>query len=92
MGPLFGAWCAVNRKTASGRVLGEAQRITLDEALHAITLGAAYTLKMDHEVGSIATGKWADFCVLEEDPIEVGAEGLKDISVVTTVIGGRVNE
>jgi len=91
MGPLFGAWCAVNRKTASGQVLGEAQRITVEEALHAITLGAAYTLKMDHEVGSIATGKRADFCVLEEDPLEVGAEGLKDISVVTTVIGGRVN-
>ncbi len=91
MGPLFGAWCAVNRKTASGQVLGEAQRITVEEALRAITLGAAYTLKMDGEVGSIATGKRADFCVLEEDPLAVGAEGLKDIPVVTTIIDGRVN-
>ena len=37
-------------------------------ALRAITLGAAYTLHMDHLVGSIEVGKHADFCVLEDDP------------------------
>ncbi|MGL4807306.1 MAG: amidohydrolase, partial [Giesbergeria sp.] len=46
LGPLFTAWCAVHRLTASGRVLGEHERIGVADALRAITLGAAYTLKL----------------------------------------------
>jgi len=90
MGPLFTAWCAVNRRTMSGRVLGKAQRITVDEALYAITLGAAYTLHMDHEIGSIETGKRADFAVLGDDPTAVDPAALKDVPVLGTVLGGRV--
>ncbi len=90
LGPLFTAWCAINRITSSGRVQGESERIGLDEALYAITLGAAYTLKLDGEVGSIETGKRADFAVLEDDPEAVGGEKLKDVKVWGTVQGGRV--
>ena len=89
LGPLFTAWCAVNRRTAGGRVLGEAERIGVDAALHAITLGAAYTLHLDHEVGSIEVGKRADFCVLRDDPRTLPADAIKDAGVVQTVIGGR---
>ena len=92
MGPLFTAWCAVNRRTASGRVLGEAERIDVQQALSAITLGAAYTLKMDHEVGSLEVGKFADFCVLDDDPFALPAERLKDVRVWGTVLGGGVFE
>jgi predicted amidohydrolase YtcJ len=92
IGPLFTAWCAVNRRTASGRVLGEAERIGVAEALSAITLGAAYTLKMDGEIGSIEVGKLADFCVLEDDPSALPPERLKDARVWGTVLGGRVFE
>ena len=88
--PLFTAWCAVTRQTAEGRVLGENERISVARALRAITLGAAYTLRMDHEIGSIEPGKLADFCVLDEDPLEVDIDALKDISVHATVLGGRV--
>ncbi len=91
LGPLFTAWVAVNRQTMSGRVLGQAQCITVPEALHAITLGAAYTLKMDHEVGSIQTGKRADFAILGEDPLAVDPVTLKDVPVLGTVLGGRIN-
>lgn len=90
LGPLFTAWCAVNRMTASGRVQGEYEKISVDDALHAITLGAAYTLKLDEEVGSIESGKQADFAVLEDDPTEIGGENLKDVRVWGTVQGGRV--
>ncbi|NRB03008.1 MAG: amidohydrolase [Rhodobacteraceae bacterium] len=88
LGPLFTAWCAVNRETMSGVTLGEAQKITLDEALYAITMGAAYTLKLDHEIGSISVGKIADFAVLDQDPYDAGGAGLKDIEVLGTVAGG----
>ena len=90
LGPLFTAWCAVNRLTASGRVLGAHERISVADALQAITLGAAYTLKLDHEIGSIESGKRADFCVLDDDPTAVPPEKLKDVRVWGTVQGGRV--
>ena len=90
LGPLFTAWCAVNRRTASGRTLGGHERISVPDALRTITLGAAYTLKLDGEVGSIECGKRADFAVLEDDPLAAGPEGLKDVRVWGTVQGGRV--
>ncbi len=76
--------------TASGRVQGEGEKITVDEALYAITLGAAYTLHLDSEVGSIECGKRADFAVLDEDPTKTDPMELKDIPVWGTVQGGRV--
>ena len=90
LGPLFTAWCAVNRQTASGRTLGENERIGVADALWTITLGAAYTLGLDGEVGSIETGKRADFAVLEDDPETVGGERLKDVRVWGTMQGGRI--
>ena len=89
LGPLFTAWCAVNRRSASGRLLGAQQRIGVGDALRAITLGAAWTLKLDAEIGSIETGKRADFAVLEADPIEVAPEALKDVGVWGVVADGR---
>ncbi len=90
LGPLFTAWCAIHRLTASGRTLGEHERIGLAEALRAITLGAAYTLKLDGEIGSIECGKRADFCVLDDDPLAVPSLQLKDLPVWGVVQDGRV--
>ena len=90
LAPLFTAWCAVVRLTAKGRVLGESERIPVADALRAITLGAAYTLKLDHLVGSIEVGKMADFAVLDEDPLAVDPMRLKDVGVHATILGGRV--
>ena len=63
---------------------------TSAQALQAITLGAAYTLKLDAEIGSIECGKRADFCVLDDDPTAIDPERLKDLPVWGTVQGGRV--
>ena len=91
MGPLFTAWCAVNRRTMSGTILGAHQCIRVDEALHAITLGAAGTLKMEREIGSIRIGKRADFAVLGADPTAIDPIGLKDVPVLGTILGGQVH-
>ena len=88
LSPLFTAWCAANPRTATGKPLGEHDRITVAEALRAITLGAAYTLHMDGEIGSIETGKRADFAVLEDDPTTCDPAALKDIKVWGSVMGG----
>ena len=90
LGPFFSAWCAVNRLTATGRTLGERERIGVEDALRTITLGAAYTLKLDGEIGSIECGKRADFTVLEDDPRTIGGANLKDVRIWGTVLGGRV--
>jgi len=90
LGPLFTAWCAVNRLTSSGRVLGEAERIGVADALYAVTIGAAFTLKIDTELGSIECGKRADFAILEDDPLAVDPARLREVRVWGTVVGGRI--
>jgi predicted amidohydrolase YtcJ len=90
LAPLFSVWCATQRRTPSGRTLGPAQRLTLLEALHAVTLGPAWTLGLDHEIGSIAVGKRADFAVLDDDPRAVPPDALKTLRVAATVLGGDV--
>jgi predicted amidohydrolase YtcJ len=88
--PLFAMWAAVTRKTMSGRVLGEGERITVAQALHAVTLGAAYLLMQDDKKGSIETGKLADFTVLDRNPLTVrNPDELKTIKVLGTVMGGK---
>lgn len=89
LGPLFTAWCAVNRLSSSGQQLGTAECIPVADALYAITMGAAFTLSMDHLIGSVEIGKFADFCVLDDDPLAVAPEQLKDVRIAGTVIGGR---
>lgn len=89
LAPLFTAWCAVNRVTATGRVLGAEEKISVEDALHAITLGAAWQLRLDHLVGSIEIGKFADFAVLDSDPMEVDPAKLNEVRVLGTVLGGK---
>jgi predicted amidohydrolase YtcJ len=91
LGPLFVAWCAVNRMSSSGAVLGPEERLSVPQALHAITLGAAYTLHMDTDIGSITPGKQADFVVLADDPLTTPPEALKDIAILATMVGGAIH-
>ena len=71
-------------------MLGEAEKISVADALRAITLGAAYTLKLDEQLGSIEVGKCADFGILDDDPLAVAPEKLKDVPVWGTVLGGKI--
>lgn len=88
LGQLHTMWCMVNRLTPSGRVLGEHEKISAYDALYAVTVDAAYQMHLDAELGSIECGKWADFAVLEESPLDVEPMAIKDISVWGTVVGG----
>ncbi|WP_256983693.1 amidohydrolase [Caballeronia sordidicola] len=88
LAPLFTAWVSINRTTSSGRLLGSEERLSLDEALYAITMGAARSLQLDDQIGSISPGKHADFAILDDDPYSVLPEFLKDIAVSGTVVGG----
>jgi predicted amidohydrolase YtcJ len=81
-------WCAVNRLTPKGRVLGEIEKISAYEALRSVTISAAYQMHMDHEIGSLEAGKRADFAILGDDPLSVDPMAIKDIPIWGTVLGG----
>ncbi len=87
--PLLLVWCAVNRLTRDGHVLGAEQRIPVLAALRAVTIDAAWQNFEEATRGSIEPGKFADFVVLAENPLTVDPRHLKDIPVVATVVGGR---
>jgi len=88
--PLFLMWCAVNRITGSGRVAGPDQTVSAEEALRGVTIEAAYSLKMEDEIGSIVPGKRANLTVLDENPLSVDPTAIRDIKVHGTVMEGKV--
>jgi predicted amidohydrolase YtcJ len=90
--PLFIAWTAITRETQSGKVLGPEQRLTLDQAMKAITIDAAYMLGLEDKLGSVESGKTADFTVLDASPYDVGVDGLRNIKVWGTVFEGNVHQ
>ncbi len=64
--------------------------ITANEALHIMTINSAYALFRENEVGSLQAGKLADMIILSADPRTVSPEAIKDIHVLMTMIGGKV--
>jgi predicted amidohydrolase YtcJ len=87
--PLAMASYAVNRITHSGRVAGPEQRITIDEALRAVTIGAAYSWRREQDLGSIEVGKIANFTVLADDPYDNDPRDLGRTRILGTVFEGR---
>jgi hypothetical protein len=79
----------VNRKTRSGHVLGPHQRATVQEALHAVTLGAAYQYFEEDTKGSITVGKQADLVMLETNPLTTDPAELEHIQILETFSRGR---
>lgn len=87
--PLGNIATAVTRTTRGGRVLGPGERITVEEALRAQTLDAAWQLHLEDEIGSLAEGKRADLVVLDADPLGCAPEAIRGIGVIATYLGGR---
>lgn len=82
-------WCAVNRKTKSGVLLGEEERISVREALKAVTINAAYQYFEEDRKGSIEPGKDADFVLLDRNPLTENAETLREIRIMETRKRGK---
>ena len=88
--PLDNIKTCVTRTTNSGAERGPEQKVTLDQALRAQTIDAAFVLGREHEIGSIEVGKFADFVELSVDPYEVEPMHLSDgISVLGTWLSGE---
>lgn len=83
-------WCATERRTKLGRVLGSAERIPMWEALKAITINGAYQYFEENEKGSIISGKKADFTILDKNPMKAEAEEIRDIRVLAAIKEDRL--
>ena len=81
-------WSTTNRKTRSGKVLGEEQKISTYAALEAMTINAAYQHFEDDIKGTIEVGKQADLVVLSEDPLSIHPKKLLNLKVVATYSKG----
>ncbi len=91
--PLEGIYAAVTRRTIDEKQPGgwvPEQKITVDEALRAYTLGAAYAEFAEAEKGSLERGKLADFVVIDRDLTRIPPETIRDARVMMTLVGGQV--
>ncbi|MGM0409371.1 MAG: amidohydrolase [Bacillota bacterium] len=82
-------WSAVNRLSRKGKVIGERERITVYDALKAVTINAAYQYHEEGIKGSIKEGKLADLVILDKNPLEVDEMEIKDIEVLETIKEGK---
>ena len=82
-------WCAVKRRTKSGVVLGEAERIPVYDALKAVTVNTALQYGEQARKGCIDEGKYADFVILSDDPLAVSPEQLDRMTVLETYKRGK---
>jgi predicted amidohydrolase YtcJ len=81
---------AVNRKAPSGVVIGDNQRVGVEEAIKAFTVGGAYTTHEEDVKGRVVAGELADLVVLDQDPTAIDTRMLPSVGVVMTIIGGKV--
>jgi len=77
-------WCAVVRETRSGQILGPEQRLSVFEALRAVTYNAAYAYGEQDLKGTLEAGKLADMILVDRDPFVVDPGELPDLRVLAT--------
>ena len=86
---LHSVWCAVNRISRSGKIIGEEQSVEVYDALKAITINAAYQYFEEKTKGSIKEGKIADVVILSHSPLEIDQKEIRNIKVLETIKEGE---
>ncbi|THB70962.1 MAG: amidohydrolase [Desulfobulbaceae bacterium] len=83
---------AVNRDTFKEPeyVLAPQERISVESAIRAVTINAAWQLMSEDEIGSLEPGKFADFVILDQDPRKVDPATIEDIAVIETWMNGKM--
>ena len=76
-------------QVAPQKVLNANEKVSINNALKAITIDAAYQLKMDDKIGSIQEGKYADFAIVNQNPMKTDAYKIRDIEVNETWVNGQ---
>jgi predicted amidohydrolase YtcJ len=90
--PFPGLSAAISRQDVNGQPPGgwyPEERVTLEQALHAYTRGAAYAGFAEQKIGGLDQGKWADFVIVDRDPTRVNPQELARTQVLETWVGGK---
>jgi predicted amidohydrolase YtcJ len=93
LNPWQGVQTAVTRQTTEGTPaagFGPEQRLTVAEAVHGYTLGAAFAGRREKTEGSLEPGKLADLIILSQNIFDIDPHKIGETKVVTTIVGGRV--
>ena len=93
LNPLYGLYAAVTRRTVDGKNPDgwiPKQRITIEEAINAYTLDAAYASFEENIKGSIEAGKLADMVVLSDDILTIDPIKIWDVKVEMTIFDGKI--
>jgi predicted amidohydrolase YtcJ len=91
--PMAGIYAATTRRTLDGKNPDgwiPEQKVTVQQAVHAYTVGSAYAESQDDIKGSIAPGKLADFTVLTQDIFHIDPVQIENVKAAVTVLGGEV--
>jgi predicted amidohydrolase YtcJ len=92
--PLAGIHAAVTRRRADGSPGGDGwrpeQRLTVEQAVRAYTLGAAYAAGREVDCGSVSAGKRADLTVLDRDIFSIDPHEIRNAKAAATIVGGAI--
>ena len=91
--PLLGIYAAVTRRTLDGKHPGgwvPEQKITVEEAARAYTVGSAFAEFADDAKGTITTGKLADMVILSDDIFTIDPVRIETVQVVMTIMDGKI--
>jgi len=91
--PLEGIYAAVTRRTLDDRNPEgwvPAEKVTVEEALHAYTAGSARAAFREKDIGSLEAGKLADFVLIDRDLTRIPAEQIREARILMTVLGGKI--
>jgi predicted amidohydrolase YtcJ len=93
LNPMLTLYAATTRATLDGRNPNgwvPEQKLTVAEALAAHTAGSAFAEFQEADKGTIVRGKLADMVILSADVFSIAPATIKDVKVLTTIVGGRV--
>ena len=93
LNPMLGLYAATTRATLDGKNPNgwvPEQKITIEQAVTAYTAGSAFAEFQERDKGTLARGKLADLAILSADIFAIPLEQLKDVQVLTTIVGGAV--
>jgi len=83
---------AVERRTKEGDTLVFNQRITVLNGIKSMTINAAWQIHMEDKIGSLKKGKYADFVIIDKNPLRIASSELQNIKIIKTVINGNAVE
>jgi predicted amidohydrolase YtcJ len=89
MEPMRVIWTAVTRQSRAGKIIGPAERVSVWQALKALTTEPAWQIREEDHKGAIAEGKLADLVILDDNPMTVPTDKILDIAVIETFKEGE---